>query len=96
MTVAEMLDRIDSRELTEWVAYEHMFGPLGSQYADNQLASIEERLVFLTEVTGKRGSKQQPKPPNPVPRPWELNKEPAKRPERRPYWHPPEEDEEEE
>lgn len=99
MTVAEMLERIGSYELTEWAVYEKMFGPLGRQYGDNQLASIEERLAFLTDVTAKRGSKAQPKNPQHVPRPWELDEDPkhaAHKDKPKTGWNMTEEDAEEE
>jgi hypothetical protein len=44
MPVREMLSRIDSRELTEWVAYEEEFGPVGSRYSDEILAQLKDLL----------------------------------------------------
>lgn len=98
MTVDEMLARTPSYRLTEWMAYEQLFGPLGSQYESNQLASIEERLAYLTEVTAKKGSKQQAKSPEHVPRPWELYEDPKRRTHKnkpKTGWNMVEEDEEE-
>ncbi|MEU7617184.1 hypothetical protein AB0B27_13970 [Micromonospora rifamycinica] len=40
MTVAEMLTRITSRELTEWQVYEQLYGPLGGDRADHLAALI--------------------------------------------------------
>jgi hypothetical protein len=40
MTVAEMLARISSEELTEWYAYELRNGPLGPQRGDWQAAVV--------------------------------------------------------
>lgn len=34
MTVGELLGRIDSRELTEWMVYEKLTGPLGGRRTD--------------------------------------------------------------
>ncbi|MFD3352733.1 phage tail assembly protein T [Streptomyces fradiae] len=34
MTVAELLERISSAELTEWMAYEQITGPLGPERLD--------------------------------------------------------------
>lgn len=34
MTVRELLARIDSRELSEWMAYERISGPLGGRRTD--------------------------------------------------------------
>ncbi|WP_431729964.1 phage tail assembly protein T [Verrucosispora sp. TAA-831] len=39
MTVAEMLSRISSRELTEWHVYEQLYGPLGGE-RDDRLAAL--------------------------------------------------------
>jgi hypothetical protein len=39
MTVGRLLASIDSRELTEWQAYERLYGPLG-QARDDQLAAL--------------------------------------------------------
>ncbi|HET8684973.1 MAG TPA: hypothetical protein VFM54_24335 [Micromonosporaceae bacterium] len=38
-TVRELLARIDSRELTEWLVYEQLYGPLGPD-RDDQLAAL--------------------------------------------------------
>src|SRR5437879_9524104 len=38
-TVGELLARIDSRELSEWKAYERLYGPLGPS-RDDQLMAI--------------------------------------------------------
>ena len=40
MTVGELLRRADSRELTEWAAYEREYGPLGPERGDWQAALV--------------------------------------------------------
>ena len=47
MTVDEMLDRLPAREVTEWQAFEFVFGPLGTSYGDDLLAGIYEQLQAL-------------------------------------------------
>lgn len=41
MTVGELLARIDSRELTEWEAYERVAGPLGQERLDHLFAMLQ-------------------------------------------------------
>lgn len=45
MTRAEMLERISSAELTEWLAYERVTGPLGGERADAQSALVAYYIV---------------------------------------------------
>lgn len=40
MTVGELLSRISSRELTEWMAYEKIAGPIGPRRGDILAAQI--------------------------------------------------------
>ncbi|GGM14340.1 phage tail assembly protein T [Micromonospora yangpuensis] len=47
MTVAEMLSRISSRELTEWQVYEQLYGPLGGE-RDDRLAALVAHTVANT------------------------------------------------
>ncbi|MFW6034562.1 MAG: phage tail assembly protein T [bacterium] len=54
MTVADLLGRISSRELAEWMAYERAFGPLGGERGDYQAA-----LVAQTVANANRGKKQR-------------------------------------
>ncbi|MFE7797057.1 hypothetical protein [Nocardia sp. NPDC057440] len=70
MTVEEMLHRVSSRELTEWIAYEQKNGPLGHQYSDDVLASILEALHTNTFVAGLQYD------PNPVPEPKRVPRPP--------------------
>jgi hypothetical protein len=53
MTVAELLGRISSDELTEWQAYERAHGPLGPVRGDWQAALIASTIVAVNK--GKRG-----------------------------------------
>ncbi|GAA3223280.1 phage tail assembly protein T [Actinocorallia longicatena] len=50
MTVAELLARISSAEITEWAAYEEIAGPLGPARGDIQTA-----LVASTIANANRG-----------------------------------------
>lgn len=52
MTVQEMLQRISSRELTEWAVYEEKYGILGPQRGDFQAARVAQ-----TVATVNAGSK---------------------------------------
>lgn len=40
MTVEELAERIDSRELTEWAAFERVEGPIGATRTDGQAGII--------------------------------------------------------
>lgn len=69
--------RMDSRELSEWQAYERAVGPIGRQYADDMLASIHEQLQFLSYLTGAQYGENPAPEPQRVPRPNEIFVEPA-------------------
>jgi hypothetical protein len=58
MTVGELLARIDSRELTAWMAYERVAGPLGPERADMQAAIIASTIANANR--GKRGRAFKP------------------------------------
>lgn len=67
MTVAEMLERISAYELTEWEAYERVYGPLDDVYAQNKLADLHELLQAIllslsADEDGKGTVKRQPRP----------------------------------
>jgi hypothetical protein len=68
MTVRELLARIDSRELTEWAAYEHYAGPLGPSWSDEATALSLESLQQLSHLIGA-GLLTDRTHPNPVPPP---------------------------
>lgn len=53
MPVCEMLDRIPSRELTEWQAYERVAGPLGPARADVQAAIVAATVANANRGKGK-------------------------------------------
>lgn len=53
MTVRELLSRMDSRELSEWMAYEQVTGPLGSERGDFQAALLAT--VVANSLKGKKG-----------------------------------------
>lgn len=79
MTVAEMLARISSYELTEWAAYEQMTGPLGPSWRDDVLAAIHEQLQVGNRVAGGQAKKNPCPEPKAVTRPHELMKEAKRR-----------------
>lgn len=56
MTVAELLARISSREISEWLAYERIAGPIGPARADIQAAIIASNIVNVNRGKGKRPS----------------------------------------
>jgi hypothetical protein len=53
MTVADLDARMGSAELTEWMAYERMTGPLGRRRQDIQAATIAAAIANASR--GKRG-----------------------------------------
>lgn len=59
MTVRELLERIDSRELSEWAAYERVSGPLGPERLD-VLAAIIASTVH-NSATDKKSRKAKPR-----------------------------------
>jgi hypothetical protein len=63
-----MLDSMGSSELTEWMAYERLVGPLGDSYAQEMLASITELLQQLIILTAQAKDENVER----VPRPHEL------------------------
>ena len=69
MTVSELLARIDSYELSEWVAYERAFGPLGSEWRDETLASVQEQLQMSNWLYGEAHWEDNPIEIEPWPRP---------------------------
>lgn len=55
MTVADLDSRLDSAELTEWMAFEGMTGPLGRRRNDIQAATIAATIANANR--GKKGRK---------------------------------------
>jgi hypothetical protein len=53
MPVSEVLERVSSRELTEWQAYERIAGPLGPARADVQSAIIAATVANANRGKGK-------------------------------------------
>lgn len=79
MTVAEMLSRISSYELTEWRAYELAFGPLDSSYRDEIAASSHEMLQAMRHTMGQLWATDGDNPvsePQQLPRPHALYRNP--------------------
>ncbi|MCK9922457.1 DUF4035 domain-containing protein [Frankia sp. AgPm24] len=57
MTVAEMLARIDSREITAWAAYEQVHGPLGPVRGDYHAALIAATITNM--MAGKKSGRRK-------------------------------------
>lgn len=53
MTVREMLARIDSAEISEWIAYEAVTGPLGPERADIHAALIAQTVANTNRGKGR-------------------------------------------
>ena len=54
MTVAELADRIDSRELTEWAAFERVEGPIGQERADGHAGIVASIVANSNRKKGRR------------------------------------------
>lgn len=55
MTVADLDMRLSSSELTEWMAYENLTGPLGRRRQDIQAATIAS---VIANANRSKGSKK--------------------------------------
>lgn len=54
MPVAQLLQRISSRELAQWRAYEHLYGPVGVEArVDRAAAVIAQQLANAFRGEGK-------------------------------------------
>ena len=71
MPVRELLARISSRELTEWMAYERVTGPLDSRLRGDISAGI-----IAATVANSFGSKKKLKPSDFLPRWFKRRKTP--------------------
>lgn len=54
MTVADLDSRMGSAELTEWMAYEKITGPLGRRRHDIQAATISSTIANANRGKGRR------------------------------------------
>lgn len=54
MTVADLDSRLDSYELTEWMVFERMTGPLGRRRGDIQAATIAAAIANANRGKGGR------------------------------------------
>ncbi len=54
MTVGRLLREISSVELTEWMAYEQITGPLGPRRGDYQAAQITATLLNVHRGKGRK------------------------------------------
>jgi hypothetical protein len=67
--VEELLNRMNSRELTEWMAYERHAGPLGPQWRYELLSSLHEQLQQLNYLFSQANFTDKNKKKGPVPKP---------------------------
>lgn len=70
-----MLASLNSREISEWRAYELTNGPVGAQYEQNALAEIHEMLQQLARILIAQHANDQDDIPSiqHFPRPNELS-----------------------
>lgn len=68
MTVNELLTRVSSYELTQWMAFERVNGPLGRQYSEDMLANIHEQLQAIQFILGRMSAGED----SPVPAPHRM------------------------
>ena len=54
MTVSDLESRLSSAELTEWIAYENISGPLGRRRQDIQSATIAATIANANRGKGGR------------------------------------------
>lgn len=54
MTVSDLESRLSSSELTEWIAYENISGPLGRRRQDIQSATIAATIANANRGKGGR------------------------------------------
>ncbi len=64
MTVGELLERIDSRELTEWEAYERVAGPVGDERLDHLFAMLQATIVNVNRGKNQKASESAQFLPN--------------------------------
>lgn len=57
MTVADLDSRLDSAELTEWMAFERLTGPLGRRRQDIQAAVVAATVANSNRGKGQRKAK---------------------------------------
>lgn len=72
MTVGQLLASIDSRELTEWMAFEQAYGPVDDGYANDTLAAIHEQLQSIAVMVGAQLEDNPAPEPRHYPRPVEV------------------------
>jgi hypothetical protein len=55
-----MLNHIDSYELTEWMAFERAFGPMGTEWRDYALGAIYQQLQMANGMFGQVNYESNP------------------------------------
>jgi len=69
MTVQQLLSTVSAYELGEWQAYERVHGPVGREYANEALASINDALNLANKLLGCQLSENPVPDPDPYVRP---------------------------
>lgn len=79
-SVRQLLSQVTSYELTEWMAYEHVAGPLDNSWRDKVAAETHYLLQWNNFLLGVQCTPKDSKNPVPEPqfiaRPWALDDEP--------------------
>lgn len=68
-TVEELLGSVSSRELTEWYAYELVYGPIGDGWRDEAIAAMQEQLQLLNHLFSQANFTDKHHRKGPVPKP---------------------------
>lgn len=55
--MAELLARVSSRELSEWMAYEKLTGPLGGERADHHAALVSQTVANVNRRKKQKARK---------------------------------------
>lgn len=60
---------MDSREYSQWMAFERAYGPVGNEWSDEALASIQEQLQQLSYLLSQAKFTDKTHRKGPVPKP---------------------------
>lgn len=74
--MGELLDRVDSRELTEWEAYERVAGPIGQERLDELFAMLMTIIANVNRSKKQRAYETRQFRPK-----WDPEAPPERRPE---------------
>jgi hypothetical protein len=79
MTRGELLNRIDSRELVEWEAYERISGPLGPERTDQLFAQLTAVIANVNRPKSRKPYRVEEFIPK-----WDPEAPPERKPEQSP------------